>query len=79
MVEPAYIFFEAARGELAFGCVTGAFGSGSDYDAVAFDWNGNDEIDEAFGSGWAELQAGGSLQGGIGFHAGAEIPFIARR
>ncbi|MGH1574922.1 hypothetical protein ACRAWG_35150 [Methylobacterium sp. P31] len=79
MVELAYILFEAARGTFAFGCVTGAFVSGGDHAAIEFDWSGNDEMDAACGSGWAELQADGSLQGGIGFHAGDEIPFIARR
>ena len=59
--------------------VTGAFAGGGDHAAVEFDWNGNDEMDQACGSGWAELQADGSLRGGIGFHAGDEIPFIARR
>ena len=41
--------------------------------------SGNDEMDEACGSGWAEIQADGSLRGEIGFHAGDKIPFIARR
>jgi hypothetical protein len=36
-------------------------------------------MDEACGSGWAEIQADGSLRGEIGFHAGDDIPFIARR
>ena len=35
-------------------------------------------MDEARGSGWAELQPDGSLQGEINFHGGGEIPFIAR-
>ncbi len=79
MVEPAYILFEATGGAFAFGCVTGAFTGGGDHAAVEFDWNGNDEMDEACGSGWAEIQGDGSLQGQIGFHAGDEIPFITRR
>jgi hypothetical protein len=79
MVEPPYILFEAARGEVAFGCVTGAFAGGGDHDAVEFDWDGNDEMDQARGCAWAELQADGSLQGEICFHGGDEIPFIARR
>jgi hypothetical protein len=79
MMEPAYILFEATRGEFAFGCVTGSFAAGGDHDAVAFDWDGNDEMDEAQGDGWAELQADGSLMGGICFHSGDEIDFIARR
>lgn len=79
MVEPAYILFEATRGEFAFGCVTGAFAGGADHDAVAFDWDGNDEMDEAQGHGWAELQPDGSLEGAICFHGGDEANFIARR
>jgi hypothetical protein len=79
MMEPAYILFDTARGEFAFGCVTGAFAGGGDHDAVTFDWDGNDEMDEACGDGWAELQADGSLTGEICFHNGDEIPFIARR
>ena len=78
MVEPAYILFEAVRGEFAFGCVTGSFPGGGDHDAVEFDWDGNDEMDEARGSGWAELQPDGSLQGEICFHGGDDITFIAR-
>jgi hypothetical protein len=79
MVEPAYILFEGARGDFAFGCVTGAFAGGGEHEAVEFDWDGNDEMDEARGSGWAELQADGSLKGEINFHGGDDIVFIARR
>jgi hypothetical protein len=79
MVEPAYILFEATRGEFAFGCVTGAFAGGGDHDAIEFDWEGNDEMDEAQGDGWAELQEDGTLVGEICFHGGDEIAFTARR
>ena len=79
MVEPAYILFKPTRGEFAFGCVTGAFAGGGDHDAVAFDWDGNDEMDEACGDGWAELQDDGSLVGEITFHNGDQSGFIARR
>ncbi|CAO4163415.1 hypothetical protein [Methylorubrum populi] len=79
MVEPAYILFEATGGVFAFGCVTGAFAGGGDHAAIEFDWNGSDEMDEVCGSGWAELQADGSLRGEISFHAGDAIPFNARR
>lgn len=80
MMEPAYILFEDhGSGEFAFGCVTGQiFGSG-DADAVAFSWSGNDEMDEAQGDGWAELQPDGALKGQIGFQRGDEANFIARR
>jgi len=79
MIEPAYILFERTRGEFAFGCVTGAFAGGGDHDAVEFDWHGNDEMDEACGDGWAELQLDGSLIGEIRLHGGDEISFTARR
>jgi hypothetical protein len=79
MMEPAYILFGAARGEFAFGCVTGAFAGCGDHAAVEFDWNGNDEMDEACGDGWAELQSDGTLVGEICFHGGDEVAFTARR
>ncbi|MGH6993889.1 MAG: hypothetical protein ACREEH_11205 [Caulobacteraceae bacterium] len=79
MMEPAYILFEAARGEFTFGCVTGAFDGGGEHDAVEFDWDGNDEMDGACGDGWAEIQPDGSLVGEIRFHRGDEIGFAARR
>jgi hypothetical protein len=78
MVEPAYILFGPTRGEFAFGCVTGSFAGASKSDAVAFDWDGNDEMDEVRGDGWAELQDDGSLVGEINFHNGDEIPLITR-
>lgn len=75
----AYILFEAnGSGEFAFGCVTGQIFGGADIDAVEFSWSGNDEMDDAQGDGWAELQPDGSLHGAICFHRGDEANFIAR-
>lgn len=79
MVEPAYILFGPERGEFAFGCVTGSFAGGGDHDAVEFSWDGNDEMDEACGDGWAQLQPDGSLKGQICFHGGDEANFVAQR
>jgi hypothetical protein len=79
LMKPAYILFGQTGGEFAFGCVTGAFAGGGDHDAVAFDRDGNDEIDEVCGSGWAEIQPDGSLSGEIQFHDGDDIAFIARQ
>jgi hypothetical protein len=79
MMEPAYILFEATRGEFAFGCVTGQTFGGGDTTSIAFSWTGNDEMDEAQGDGWAELQPDGSITGAIRFHNGDEANFIARR
>lgn len=79
MMGPAYIVFEGdGSGEFAFGCVNGDIWGAGDADAVDFSWQGNDEMDEASGNGWAELQPDGSLSGEICFHRGDEIPFIAR-
>jgi len=63
MMEPAYILF-------------GAGDAGAK--AVEFRWDGNDEMDEARGDGWAELQPDGSITGQICFHRGDEAEFIAR-
>lgn len=79
MVEPAYILFDGKDGgEFAFGCVTGAIHGAGDSDAIEFSWEGNDEMDEACGDGWAELQTNGSLEGQICFHGGDEANFTAR-
>ena len=78
MVEPAYILFEGARGDFAFGCVTGAIHGIAKGDAVEFTWSGNDEMEEASGDGWAELQPDGTLEGQICFQGGDEADFIAK-
>jgi hypothetical protein len=80
MMEPAYILFDGrGSGEFAFGCVTGAIHGAGDSNAVEFTWDGNDEMDEACGDGWAELQPDGSIIGQICFHSGDEANFTARR
>jgi hypothetical protein len=80
MMEPAYILFEDhGSGEFAFGCVTGKIFGAGHTDAVEFSWTGNDEMDEAQGDGWAEIQPDRSLKGQICFHGGDEANFIARR
>lgn len=78
LMGPAYILFGPAGGEFTFGCVTGSFSDHSECDALAFDWEGNDEMDDVGGEGWAELQPDGSLAGEINFQNGDEITFNAR-
>jgi hypothetical protein len=56
----------------------GAIHGAGDSDAIEFDWNGNDEMDEASGDGWAEIQPDGSLNGRICFHGADEANFTAR-
>ena len=79
MMEPAYILFDGqGGGEFTFGCVTGAIYGAANSNNVEFSWAGNDEMDEACGNGWAELQPNGSLKGQICFHGGDEADFIAK-
>ncbi len=79
MVEPAYIAFDGkAGGEFAFGCVTGQLHCRKTTDGAEFTWQGNDEMEEASGAGWAKLQKDGSLTGEIRFHNGDDSTFQAR-
>jgi hypothetical protein len=75
----AYMLFGEDGGEFAFDCLTGSIHGPCHGDDVEFDWDGNDESEEASGHGWAELQADGSLQGEICLSNGDDIPFIAHR
>jgi hypothetical protein len=78
LVEPAYILFDGeGGGQLAFGCVSGTINAAGNAASIAFDWNGCDEMDEAHGDGWAELQPDGSLEGRISFCNGDDADFIA--
>jgi hypothetical protein len=78
MMEPAYILFGKSGGEFAFGCVTGAIHGTVKGDAIEFTWSGNDEMKEACGDGWAELQEDGTLEGQICFQGGDEAGFTAK-
>ena len=80
MVEHAYILFDGkGGGEFAFGCVSGVIhGADDESDAIEFTWEGNDEMDQACGDGWAELQPDGSITGQICFDGGDEATFTAR-
>ena len=75
----SYILFDEDGGTFALDCLTGSIHGRCEGDAVEFTWEGNDEMEEASGHGWAELQQDGSLEGEICLENGDEIPFIARR
>jgi hypothetical protein len=80
LAEPAYVRFDhGGLGEFAFGAATGGLHCRHTDASVEFTWQGNNEMDEAFGAGWAELKDDGSLTGGIRFHLGDESTFKARR
>lgn len=79
MMGPAYIFFDGkGGGEFPFGCVTASLYGAADANAVDFTWDGNDEMDEAFGDGSAQLRTDGSLKAEICFHRGDQIAFTDR-
>lgn len=80
LVEPAYIAFDKdGRGSFAFGAVTGGLDCACAKASVDFTWAGHDEMDEASGDGFAQLEPDGSLTGEIRFHLGDESAFKARR
>ncbi len=80
MAEPAYIAFDTrGRGEFVFGLVNGCFDCGYSPSSIEFIWGGNDEMEEAFGDGWAEIQDDGTVTGEIRFHSGDESGFKAHR
>jgi hypothetical protein len=75
----SYILFDEDGGEFTWDCLTGSFHGRCEGNAAEFTWEGNDEMEEATGHGWAELQQDGSLKDEICLENGDEIPFIARR
>lgn len=80
LMGPGYIAFDKnGRGEFSFGCVTGALNCWHGEADVDFEWEGNDEMDEASGSGEAELDPDGTLSGTIEFDNGDESGFKARK
>ena len=80
LVGPGIIAFDDdGSGEFAFGAVTGVLDCGHAKASIHFTWEGNDEMDDASGEGWAELHDDGSLRGEISFHHGDESSFTATR
>ncbi len=70
-------------GNFQFGLVSGQIdgervkeGAG---EKLEFTWEGNDECDPAFGSGWLKLRDQETMEGKIKFHAGDSSKFLAKR
>jgi hypothetical protein len=79
MLEPACIAFDGrGSGEFRFGCVTASLDC-ADTPGGDFTWQGHDEMEEASGDGFAELEDDGSLTGEIRFHNGDQSTFKARQ
>ncbi|MGH6986761.1 MAG: hypothetical protein ACRED9_07985 [Caulobacteraceae bacterium] len=75
MVEPAYVLFETAGGEFAFGCVTGAgdYEPSSSTGTATMRWNKPAALDGP------NFSPDASLQGEICFNGGGEIAVNAHR
>lgn len=81
---PARIQFNrAGTGDFRFLLVQGGtdcrFETRNGKPFVEFSWSGFDEMDEACGRGWAELEADGRLRGRLLFHLGDDSAFCAVR
>lgn len=80
LVEPAYTQFDDdGRGEFAFGAVTGGLDCEYAPETIFFTWIGSDEMDEASGSGEADLERDGTLTIDLRFHLGDEAQLKARK
>ena len=71
---------ENEMGRFQFGLVAGELdGETVGSDTLEFTWDGNDECDEAQGSGWIKLKDENSLEGKIKIHHGDSSTFQAKR
>ena len=77
-VEPAYIEFDDGSGEFHFGVIYAWFHYLEGADEIHFTYEGDDEFDPIFGSGYAELVKA-ELHGCIEFDNGDGTEFKARR
>ena len=70
-------------GEFQFGLVRGQIDGElvktGDSDRFEFTWDGNDECDEASGSGWLEMESRNQLEGKIKIHHGDSSTLAAER
>lgn len=68
------------NGRFQFGLVTGQFYGRLSLDKFEFVWEGNDENDEAHGSGWLQIYDHKDiLEGEIQFYNGDDSKFKAKR
>lgn len=83
MEGPAFILFHGTGGRFRFICVNGdtqrTFTEKQGRPHVEFTWDGNDEMDEANGRGWATVQKDGSIKGRIYIHQGDHGDFTATK
>jgi hypothetical protein len=76
-IEPdndGYFQFGLVRGE-----IDGRIVDYADGKRFEFTWEGNDECDHVFGSGWIRIKEKDVLEGEFRFHLGDSSTFLARR
>jgi hypothetical protein len=80
MSGPAFVAFKRDEtGEIRFGCVIAELNCSYSPTTATFTWQGNDEMDEADGDGFAELNDDGTLSVEFSFRNGDEPLFKARK
>jgi hypothetical protein len=80
----AYITVDQrGAGDFQFGLVSGSLGGEfrqpGGIERFDFTWEGNDECDEACGSGWLTLKSADEVEGSISLLGGDRSAFAARR
>ena len=66
-------------GDFQFGLVSGQIDGEVVGDRFEFTWDGNDECDDASGSGWLEMESRNKLEGKIKIHHGDSSTLAAER
>ena len=66
-------------GDFQFGLVSGQIDGEVVGNRFEFTWDGNDECDEASGSGWLEMESRNKLEGKIKIHRGDSSTLAAER
>lgn len=80
LLGPGFISFDdQGGGEFHFGAVDGQLECGYAKSTIHFTWEGSDEMDQAEGDGYAQLEDDGTITGEINFHRGDESTFTASR
>ena len=80
LVEPGFIEFDAAKGEMCFIAVRAWLDVRYDIrerqPLAEFSWEGVDEGDQRCGRGWVALEAPGRIAGRLFFHQGDDSGFV---
>lgn len=66
-------------GDFQFGLVSGQIDGEVVGERFEFTWDGNDECDEASGSGWLEMESRNKLEGEVKIHHGDSSTLAAER